>query len=207
MERVEAGDEIVLARNGRPVAKIVPLQRRTEPRVPGALAGKIWIADDFDDPGGEWGESIDEMYRNWESTRRKRVPGRSVRTAGEATAGYPCGALVAGGHPRLGGRAQSDIADADEVLVSAVSGYEIAFKQNLGKLESTDDLDRHFETDGFRTLHVTLAHALLAGRLPVYNQDPFDRLLVAQARCEGLTLVTADRRMSAYEVPILDATR
>lgn len=65
VERVEAGDEIVLARNGKPVAKIVPLQRRTEPRRPGALAGKIWIADDFDDPGGEWGEAIDEMYRNW----------------------------------------------------------------------------------------------------------------------------------------------
>lgn len=48
LERVEAGDEIVIARNGRPVAKLVPLQRSAEPRVLGALRGKIWIAPDFD---------------------------------------------------------------------------------------------------------------------------------------------------------------
>ncbi|MGI8817017.1 MAG: type II toxin-antitoxin system Phd/YefM family antitoxin [Pseudonocardia sp.] len=63
VERVEAGDEIVLARNGKPVAKIVPLQRRTEPRQPGGWEGRIWMADDFDDPGGEWGEMIDDFYR------------------------------------------------------------------------------------------------------------------------------------------------
>jgi prevent-host-death family protein len=78
LEQVENGDEIVIARNGRPVARLVPVQRRTEPRVPGALAGKIWIADDFDDPGGEWGESIDEMYRGWgidPDEAGPRVPG------------------------------------------------------------------------------------------------------------------------------------
>jgi prevent-host-death family protein len=63
VERVEAGDEIVLARNGRPVAKIVPLQRRAEPRVPGAWKGRGWVADDFDDPGGEYEEIIDELYK------------------------------------------------------------------------------------------------------------------------------------------------
>jgi prevent-host-death family protein len=65
IERVEAGEEIVIARNGRPVARLVPEQGRIEPRKPGAWKGKVWIADDFDDPGGEWGEAIDEMYRNW----------------------------------------------------------------------------------------------------------------------------------------------
>jgi prevent-host-death family protein len=65
VERVEGGEEIVLARNGRPVAKIVPIQRRTSPRVPGGWEGKVWIADDFDDPDGEWGEAIDDMYRKW----------------------------------------------------------------------------------------------------------------------------------------------
>jgi PIN domain nuclease of toxin-antitoxin system len=110
-----------------------------------------------------------------------------------------------GGVPRLGERAQTDIAGADEVLVSAVSCYEIAFKQNLGKLQATDELDRYLEADGFLALPVTLKHAVSAGRLPLHNRDPFDRLLVAQARCEGLTLVTADGRLRAYDVPILDA--
>lgn len=63
LEQVEAGDEIIIARNGTPVARLVPLQRRTSPRVPGAWKGKGWIADDFDDPGGEYDEIVDGWYR------------------------------------------------------------------------------------------------------------------------------------------------
>lgn len=63
LEEVEAGDEVVIARNGRPVARLVPLQRTRRKRVPGSLKGKVWIADDFDDQGGEWGEIVDELYR------------------------------------------------------------------------------------------------------------------------------------------------
>ena len=64
LEEVEAGDEVVIARNGRPVARLVPLQRgASKRRVPGAWQGKGWVADDFDDPGGEYGEIIDELYR------------------------------------------------------------------------------------------------------------------------------------------------
>ncbi|WP_028924936.1 type II toxin-antitoxin system Phd/YefM family antitoxin [Pseudonocardia acaciae] len=63
LEQVENGDEIVIARNGRPIAKLVPLQRLTSPRTPGAWKGKGWIADDFDDPGGEYDEVIDAWYR------------------------------------------------------------------------------------------------------------------------------------------------
>jgi PIN domain nuclease of toxin-antitoxin system len=106
---------------------------------------------------------------------------------------------------RLGSRAAQAVAN-ESVSVSAVSGYEIAFKQNLGKLEAPDDLDERVIAYGFRALAVTLRHALAAAGLPIHNRDPFDRLLVAQARCEGLTLVTADRRLAAYDVPILPAT-
>ncbi len=64
LEEVEAGDEVVIARNGRPIARLVPLQRGApKRRVPGSLKGKGWVADDFDDQGGEWGEIIDELYR------------------------------------------------------------------------------------------------------------------------------------------------
>jgi prevent-host-death family protein len=53
LERVEAGEEIVIARNGRPVARLVPTQRVRSPRVPGAWKGKVWMADDFDEPDEE----------------------------------------------------------------------------------------------------------------------------------------------------------
>lgn len=59
LERVEAGEEIVIARNGRPVARLVPAQRERPPRVPGGWEGKVWIADDFDEPDEEL---IDLMY-------------------------------------------------------------------------------------------------------------------------------------------------
>ncbi|WP_219419135.1 type II toxin-antitoxin system Phd/YefM family antitoxin [Pseudonocardia nigra] len=59
LERVEAGEEIVIARNGRPVARLVPTQRQGSPRVPGAWKGKVWIADDFDETDEEL---IDLMY-------------------------------------------------------------------------------------------------------------------------------------------------
>jgi prevent-host-death family protein len=61
LEQVENGDEIVIARNGRPIAKLVPLQRRTEPRVPGAWQGKVWMADDFD-------ETDEELIELWENS-------------------------------------------------------------------------------------------------------------------------------------------
>ena len=61
LEQVENGDEIIIARNGRPVARLVPLQRRTSPRVPGAWKGKVWMADDFD-------ESDEELIELWENS-------------------------------------------------------------------------------------------------------------------------------------------
>ncbi len=53
LERVEAGEEIVIARNGRPIAQLVPMQRARSPRVAGAWKGKVWMADDFDEPDRE----------------------------------------------------------------------------------------------------------------------------------------------------------
>lgn len=60
LERVEAGEEIIIARNGKPIASLVPLQRKRSPRVPGAWKGKLWIADDFDAPD----ERINDMFYN-----------------------------------------------------------------------------------------------------------------------------------------------
>jgi PIN domain nuclease of toxin-antitoxin system len=105
---------------------------------------------------------------------------------------------------RLSERARERMERPDsEVLFSAVSLWELAIKQALGKLRLPDSLMSRLAEEGFRELSITAAYGLLAGELPRHHNDPFDRMLVAQARSEGLTIVTADRRIAAYDVPVL----
>jgi PIN domain nuclease of toxin-antitoxin system len=92
-----------------------------------------------------------------------------------------------------------------DVRVSAATIWEIAIKQALGKITAPTDLLEHVRDSGFRELPIGSAHAMAAGRLPPIHRDPFDRMLVAQARCEGLTLVTRDPLCQQYEVAILPA--
>ena len=92
-----------------------------------------------------------------------------------------------------------------EVAVSAASAWEIAIKKALGKLDAPDDLLAQLEHHRFGCLAITAAHALLAGALPPHHHDPFDRMLVAQARAENLVLVTRDSRLALYGVPTLPA--
>jgi PIN domain nuclease of toxin-antitoxin system len=106
--------------------------------------------------------------------------------------------------PRLGDKARAAVSSAP-VLVSAVTGYEIALKRTVGKLRAPDDLEFQLARHSFEVLPVTLRHAVRAGELPLWHRDPFDRLLVAQAQCEGLTLVTSDRSLTAFDVRILPA--
>ncbi|OGT52721.1 MAG: twitching motility protein PilT [Gammaproteobacteria bacterium RIFCSPHIGHO2_12_FULL_41_15] len=89
------------------------------------------------------------------------------------------------------------------VFVSAVSVWEIAIKKALGKLVIPDYLFDAIHSSGFEALNITFAHAELAGQLPDYHADPFDRMLIAQARLESLTLVTHDKRIRQYEVETL----
>jgi PIN domain nuclease of toxin-antitoxin system len=91
-----------------------------------------------------------------------------------------------------------------DVYVSAASVWEVAIKQSIGKLAEPADLPEIVRDSGFRELPITAAHALAAGRLPLIHRDPFDRVLVAQARCEGLTLASRDPRVRRYDVPLLD---
>jgi PIN domain nuclease of toxin-antitoxin system len=95
--------------------------------------------------------------------------------------------------------------ETNEILVSAVSALEIATKQVIGKLEAPDDLEGQLEVSAFQELPVTIAHCLEVRNLPLHHKDPFDRLLVAQARCEDLTLVTSDRVLRSYEVRTMPA--
>jgi PIN domain nuclease of toxin-antitoxin system len=105
--------------------------------------------------------------------------------------------------PALSATARRSIADpAHEVLVSAVSVWEVAIKQSRGRLEVRDDLTGAVERAGFEWLPITPRHAWEVRSLPLHHRDPFDRLLIAQARAEGASVVTADVHFSAYDVPV-----
>jgi PIN domain nuclease of toxin-antitoxin system len=91
----------------------------------------------------------------------------------------------------------------DQVLVSAVTVWELEIKRSLGRLKSPSSIVEIVDESGFERLAVTFAHASEAAQLPLHHRDPFDRMLVAQARVEGLTLATADGALVAYDVPVL----
>ena len=102
--------------------------------------------------------------------------------------------------------AQDVIADpANLVVVSAASAWEISIKKALGKLAAPDDLEQQVQTGGFVPLPIGIAHGIAAGQLPHHHEDPFDRMLIAQALAEGLTIVTRDKRFDDYGVAVLPA--
>jgi PIN domain nuclease of toxin-antitoxin system len=92
-----------------------------------------------------------------------------------------------------------------DIFLSPVSLWEITIKQATGKLAGPADLAERVRDMGFRELPVTYAHAIAAGRLPPHHRDPLDRMLVAQAAVEGLTLVSRDESIGRYDVDILKA--
>ncbi len=109
---------------------------------------------------------------------------------------------------RLGAATRHMLQRASEVRFSAASAWEIAIKVALGKLSLPKgaDIAAALADSGFLALAVEITHAEGVQRLPPLHRDPFDRMLIAQARIEGLTLVTADRELAAYGIPVLDAT-
>ncbi len=106
---------------------------------------------------------------------------------------------------RLSARASDAIKNSQQVIVSVASVWEVEIKRALGKLEAPEDLPYAMAVSGFDELPILLSHAVLAGRLPRHHDDPFDRMLVAQAVVEDLVLVTADPAMSQYDVRLLKA--
>lgn len=111
------------------------------------------------------------------------------------------------GADRLGAAAREAIRDGEnEAFVSAATLWELSIKQAAGKLEVGVDLREHSAEQGFRELPVSGQHAVAVRNLPLHHRDPFDRMLVAQAGIEGLTLMTADRDLTVYDIPILPAS-
>ncbi|HKZ80278.1 MAG TPA: type II toxin-antitoxin system VapC family toxin [Pyrinomonadaceae bacterium] len=82
------------------------------------------------------------------------------------------------------------------------TAWEISIKKALGKLDAPDDLANALEVNNFRSLEITVAHATKAGALPRHHDGPFERLLIAQAQTEQLT-VTHDAKFRAYEISVI----
>ena len=107
------------------------------------------------------------------------------------------------GGENVAAEAAEAIADPDNnVWVSAASIWEISIKRSINKLTVRGDLDAVVDED-FEHLPISAAHARLAGRLPRHHRDPFDRMLVAQAQAQGLTLVTRDLAIRRYDASFL----
>jgi len=77
---------------------------------------------------------------------------------------------------------------------------------SVGRLVVPEDLEAQVRREGVSILRLAPAHGLALAELPSHHRDPFDRLLFAQARSEGMTIVTADARMRAYDVSVIDAS-
>ncbi|MFO1126918.1 MAG: type II toxin-antitoxin system VapC family toxin [Rhodospirillales bacterium] len=111
---------------------------------------------------------------------------------------------------RLGDQARGAIADArSRVWVSAASAWEVVIKAALGRLElpgpPAEVVPAALTENDFTPLPISIEHALGVGHLPAVHSDPFDRILIAQAIAERLTLVTADVIFARYPVPVLPA--
>ncbi len=109
------------------------------------------------------------------------------------------------GHPSLSKRARTEIdSSGSDVFVSAASAWEIATKYRLGKLPEADlvalDVTSTIESQQFTPLAVSVRHGQAAGALPGSHRDPFDRMLVAQAMLDDLTLVSNERAFDVYGV-------
>ncbi len=114
--------------------------------------------------------------------------------------------------PRLGDETKRIIFSRQSSLwISAASVWEIATKVSIGKLNLgqslAEFLQQATERLKLRHLPVRAGHAVAVSDMPLHHKDPFDRMLVAQAQLEGLTIITADDTLFKYDVPILDARK
>jgi PIN domain nuclease of toxin-antitoxin system len=108
------------------------------------------------------------------------------------------------GDPSISTGCRREIEDADEVLVSVVTPWELGIKRSLGKIAYPDGLVGAIRSSGFRLLAVEPDHAERAPALPPHHRDPFDRMLVAQAQLEALVLVSADKSLVPYDIERID---
>ena len=105
--------------------------------------------------------------------------------------------------PSLNSKERNVLLEAQETIVSAATIWEISIKRALGKLKVSENLLEHVKAAGYIPLSITWVHAEIAGALSPHHADPFDRLLIAQAQCEGLTILTKDSIFRRYKVNVV----
>jgi PIN domain nuclease of toxin-antitoxin system len=108
---------------------------------------------------------------------------------------------------RLSEATRAAMEAADDVSVSAATILEIEIKRAMGKVRAPERLAELADESGFERIVIDFDHAREAGRLPLLHRDPFDRMLIAQALLEGMTLATADGDIKQYEIPVLAVGR
>ena len=111
-------------------------------------------------------------------------------------------------HPKLSSRVREIIGDGNnELFVSAASGWEIAIKAQLGRLQLPDEPQRfileQLSLNAIQSLPIQISHALHVFSLPNHHRDPFDRILISQAQLEGLPILTADPQIALYPVEVI----
>lgn len=111
--------------------------------------------------------------------------------------------LICWDNDELPARVVKRIREADEVYVSAATAWEITIKSALGKITAKGSVSEALGDYGFLELPISVEHAEAVRTLPPHHRDPFDRLLVAQARSEALTLVSRDPALRLYDVPVV----
>ncbi|MEK7559016.1 MAG: type II toxin-antitoxin system VapC family toxin [Patescibacteria group bacterium] len=89
------------------------------------------------------------------------------------------------------------------IYVSIATLWEISIKNTAGKLPLKTTITEMVSFSGFELLSINLSHVLNLGKLPIYHNDPFDRMLIAQAKAEGLTLLTDDRKIKKYDIKVI----
>jgi PIN domain nuclease of toxin-antitoxin system len=107
--------------------------------------------------------------------------------------------------PTLSDEIKAMLDHEPDVYISPATVWEVTIKQAAGKLLAPADLPEQIRDSEFRELPIVAKHAIAAGRLPPLHRDPFDRMLVAQAQCENLTVVTRDADIQKYGISILPA--
>lgn len=89
------------------------------------------------------------------------------------------------------------------MMVSSATSWEAYIKSELGRLKLPGELADAVSINGFQKLPIGFSHAKMAAQLPKHHNDPFDRMLLAQAKTEGITLVTHDRQLEGYDVDVV----
>jgi len=107
---------------------------------------------------------------------------------------------------RLGKKCKSTLLDS-QLYFSVITPWELGIKKALGKLDYPDGIVQALKNSGFQILEIRDTHAELAPTLELHHKDPFDRMMIAQAKIEGLKIATADKQFDSYKIQTIDASK